>query len=299
MTLYCKKILTHTLDKIDGDVSVELQNLINENNSIHLPAGVYEIHNTIVLNKNNFTLTGESGTILRKTADVHLLEIHGNNNKIDTIQFDGNSKNYSVVFLNGNNNVINHCKFYNSLSHGLCIDGQLNVTSYNEVNGCYMYDNEHIGLAQHKGSNTRITNNLIFNNGWEGLTIDIQSHDTIVDSNKLFGNCWRDGGGEGAIGIDDSNNNIISNNIIDGPHRDNSLLGGITFANNIGNCERNVIIGNVIKNTRGYPIFIRNKNGITANYNVINSNVCFGNNLTIIKLDDGCVGNIIEHNLVN
>lgn len=27
-----------------------------------------------MLNKDNFTLTGESGTILRKTDDVHLLE---------------------------------------------------------------------------------------------------------------------------------------------------------------------------------------------------------------------------------
>lgn len=302
------------------DDSNAIQNLLDTESKLYFPKGVYLISKTLMITRDKIDIIGEEGSVIKNITPVHILEIHSENCNIQQIEFDGNrtafSKSYSNVYITGNYNTIDKCKIYNSGSHGLCIDGQkhdpiihIHDCKWNEVSSCKIFNNQQIGLSHNKGSNNRLVNNLIYNNGWEGITLDHDADSIIVSQNRLYMNMQlinNDWGGVGQIGIDRTKNSVISSNIITGENQKNKGTGGITFQNNYGKSEYNLVIGNIITDTKGWGILLRNnKNGAfntggqekTCNYNIITNNILKNHKLGNVSIEYGNLGNIYKNNI--
>ena len=260
-------------------------------------SSVYTLSKTIYLNKPGISLIGENGTIFKRTSYYHILEVNSNNCEIKNINFDGNkqsiSRAFSAVCIYGSNNAFVNCEIYNSNSHGLCIDGQKSSASFNEITECTIYNNNHIGISHNTGNNTRITNNLVYDNGYEGITLDNKSDYVIVTSNRIHSNK----GGVSQIGIDFTKFSIINNNIISGTEK--TTLGGICFKNNLGNSDRNIVSGNVIDGSSKWGIQLSNNSGFTTQNCIITDNIISNHQLGNILIENNNYGNICKNNKVD
>jgi hypothetical protein len=96
------------------------------------------------------------------------------------------------------------------------------------------------------------------------------------------------------MGIDGTDLCIISNNVVTGT---GSSLSGITFQNNLGPSNLNVVSGNVFDSNAGYALWLKTNTGGSCLSNVVSGNV-FRNNNTLgsVKVGSGCQGNAFSGN---
>jgi hypothetical protein len=196
-----------------------------------------------------------------------------------------------VIWVEGDNTVIENCRIENGNSHGILFSTAGNPVS-NVVDGCTVLNCDEVGIAHDGGTDNRIVNSSVSGCGFEGLTLDQSSFRCVVDGNRFNANCQS--GGVGAIGVDGTDLCIISNNIIAGTQ---SGLSGITFQNNLGPSNSNVISGNVFDANGGYGIELKTNTGGSCDSNTITGNIFrTTNTLGSVFVGSGCQGNAFAGN---
>lgn len=242
------------------------QTLINQATSgdiIILRTGSHYVNEPIrlPLGKDGITIRGEAGVVVRKAPNSYnaaAFEITGNNNTIDLIELDGGNLPEAGIIIYGQRNTISNSSVHNcgsaaALGAGILLHNSGNpVCAFNTVIGCKVYYNYMVGISQNGHSDGIIRDNQIYENGAEGLTVDIKSHNCYVYNNWIHLNNT-DNRGVGGVGVDDSNGARIDNNTIDYTH----YKSGLTFQNNIGGCDGVIVSNNHINNNDGYGILER------------------------------------------
>jgi parallel beta-helix repeat protein len=209
------------------DQTALFQSLINQSVSgdrIVVQAGNHYLVGTVVVNKTGLTISGDSGNAVRKSGNVSCIDLTAGSTTINGLYIDGGNRPEPCMrLLNCNGNSILNSTFRNSGHSGLLI----HHSNLNNIQGCKAYYNYFVGISQYGSSDNTIQWCQMYENGAEGLTIDVGSHNSRVHHNWIHKNNlpFR---GVGGIGIDASNGAWIYNNTIDFNGRD-----GIKFQNNI------------------------------------------------------------------
>ncbi len=232
-----------------GDVVVLRAGSHYVNTPIRLPAG-----------KDGIIIRGESGAVVRKSPNSYnaaAFEITGNGNTIDLLELDGgNLPEAGIIIYSQHNTVSNslvhNCGSATALGAGILLDGGHTVCAFNTVIGCKVYYNYMVGVSQYAHSDGTVRDNQIYENGAEGLTVDIRSHNNLIANNYIHLNNTGDRG-VGGVGTDDANGNRFDGNTIDFTH----FRSGLTFQNNIGGCDGVSVTNNHINNNDGYGILER------------------------------------------
>lgn len=213
------------------------------------------------LGKNGITIRGEQGAVLRKAPNAYnaaAFEITGNNNTIDLVELDGGNLPEAGILIYGQHNTVSNSSVHNcgsaaALGAGILLHNSGNpVCAFNTVIGCKVYYNYMVGISQNGHSDGTIRDNQIYENGAEGLTVDINSHNGYVYNNWIHLNNT-DNRGVGGVGTDASNGTRFDSNTIDFTH----FKSGLTFQNNIGGCDGVTVSHNHINNNDGYGILER------------------------------------------
>ena len=216
---------------------------------IRLPAG-----------KDGITIRGEQGAVVRKAPNSYnaaAFEITGNNNTLDLLDLDGGNLPEAGIIIYGQHNTVSNSSVHNcgsaaALGAGILLDGGQTVCAFNTVIGCKVYYNYMVGVSQNRHSDGTIRDNQIYENGAEGLTVDIYSHNGYVYNNYIHLNNT-DNRGVGGIGTDATNGTRFDNNTVDFTH----FKSGLTFQNNIGGCDGVIVTNNRFDNNDGYGILER------------------------------------------
>jgi parallel beta-helix repeat protein len=195
--------------------------------------------------------------------------------------------------------MVHGCLVHHSSGHGIAFDGTVVGSFQNTVSECKVYNCGYIGISQYKAVANRIINNHIYYNDLEGVTIDVYSHKCIVSNNYIDNNCVV--GGVGGIGIDASDESIITGNHID--YTKNGLPG-IRTQNNIGSSQRNIISNNTIRGNSGGGIDLFNGTAelvyAGAAGNIVTGNVCVDNSEFGIRISSiECTHNLVSTNMLH
>ena len=246
--------------------SAAFQSLVNQSvdgDIIILRTGSHYVTTPISLpiGKNGITIRGESGAVIRKAPNsfaAAAIEIRGNRNIIDLVELDGGNLPEAGIIIYGQRNTISNSKIHNcgtsaAKGAGILIHNTGSpVCAFNVVRGCSVYYNYMVGISQNGHSDGTIRDNRIYENGAEGLTIDLLSHNNLTENNTINDNNTANRG-VGGIGTDQANGNRIINNTI----RDTRFKSGLTFQNNIGGCDGTIVTGNHFYNNAMYGILQR------------------------------------------
>ncbi|MGN8057707.1 right-handed parallel beta-helix repeat-containing protein [Pedobacter sp. 22163] len=265
--------------------SADFQSLINgavAGDLIILRTGSHYVTTGIKLpsGKNYIVIRGEAGAVIRKapnTSPVAAITITGNHNTIDQVELDGGNLPEGGILIYGQSNTISNSKIHNcgnstSKGAGITLHNLGSpVCALNSVIGCSVYYNYMVGVSQHGHSDATIRNNRIYENGAEGLTIDILSHNGYVYQNTIDKNN-KYNRGVGGIGIDDSNGNRVDDNTVSNTY----YRSGITFQNNIGGCDGTIVSNNHLTSNAAYGILQRFTDYSNTN-TAITGNIYSGN----------------------
>lgn len=246
--------------------STQFQDLVNQavaGDIIILRTGSHYVTTPISfpVGKNGITVRGEDGAVIRKAPNSFNaagIEISGNNNIIDHIELDGGNLPEAGILIYGQSNTISNSQIHNcgtsaARGAGILLHNSGNpVCALNTIIGCKVYYNYMVGISQNGHSDGVIRDNQVYENGAEGITIDIRSHNNDVINNWVHKNNTQNRG-VGGIGIDFSNGNLLDGNTIDYT----VYKSGVTFQNNIGGCDGTIIRNNRINYNAQYGILER------------------------------------------
>jgi hypothetical protein len=218
--------VTRYLPASTFDQTAAFQALINQSvagDIIILRSGDHFLSGTVIINKNNITVRGENGNIVRKSGNVSCIDLTGSYVVFDNVYIDSGNRPEPCMRVYGNYNNILNSTFRNSGNSGLLIHG----CHHNNIQGCKAFYNFMVGISQWAHSDGTVRDCQMYENGAEGLTIDGATHNNRVFNNWIHLNN-RQHRGVGGIGIDDSDGAWIYNNTID-----YNGASGITFQNNL------------------------------------------------------------------
>lgn len=229
---------------------------------IILRAGSHYVTTPIQLlqGKNNITIRGEQGAVVRKAQNSYnaaAFEITGNYNSIDLIELDGGNLPEAGIIIYGQHNTVSNSSVHNcgnsaAVGAGILLDGGHTVCALNTVIGCKVYYNYMVGVSNSRHTDGTIRDNQIYENGAEGLTMDIYSHNGYVYNNWVHLNNTGNRG-VGGIGTDATNGTRFDSNTVDYTH----FKSGLTFQNNVGGCDGVIVSNNHFNNNDGYGILER------------------------------------------
>lgn len=241
------------------------QSLVNQAQAgdiIILRAGSHYVTTPIQLaaGKSSITIRGEAGAVVRKATNSYnaaAFEITGNYNTIDLIELDGGNLPEAGIIIYGQHNTVSNSNVHNcgnsaAVGAGILLDGGHTVCALNTVIGCKVYYNYMVGVSNSRHTNGTIRDNQIYENGAEGLTVDIYSHNGYVYHNWVHLNNTGNRG-VGGIGTDATNGTRFDSNVVDYTH----YKSGLTFQNNIGGCDGVIVSNNHFNNNDGYGILER------------------------------------------
>lgn len=239
--------------------------IFEKGGSIMFREGLYLISSTLTFSHSNSIIKSSGGVILEAafSTDDAILHISGDNCTISGIEFKGKNNNTSCISIQGNNNVVDACKF--SIGNGInLITGSFNKFTNNTFNTGATA----IYLRGDTGSS--LGNTIIGNSIMEYfLGINIESGTGVVNSN-----------------------NVVSGNVI------YNCFSGIKLTNLLQahNSKYNVITNNTVMRGTGltsdylYEQYtIRVEKG---SFNVITNNILPGRDI-----DDNGIGNTINDNI--
>jgi hypothetical protein len=257
------KVIGNTKKKVTGvtyyqsapSYNSAFQALINAaspGDEIVLRTGSHYVTTPITLQgKNNITIRGEDGAVIRKASSSGVVGIliWSDYNTIHHLELDGGGLPESGIMIYGGHNNITDCKIHNCGNAGILLHmGAGPVCSFNKIEGCKIYYNSHVGISQSGHCDGNISWCQIYENGYEGITVDNGSHNNVIASNEVRNN--NTACAVGGIGLDNSNGtDIINNNI-----HHNACRSGITFQNNIGGCDGTYVGNNIIAYNARYGI---------------------------------------------
>ena len=288
---------------IDDNIQIQkaIDNLSPTGGTIYLESGQYHFSNDVVINnRSSITLIGSGpGTIINNNDQTSIVIENSNRITIQNISMRvGN-----IVVLSSSYCVFDNLDVRNTLDAGILLDGQASGASFNVVKNSLFIGNGGVGISQNKVLDSKILNNTMDGNGLEGLTIDNESHRCIVSGNRILNNK----GGVGQVGIDYSDLCSITNNIITYETYDDNIINnpnlpalpGITFQNNLGVTNYNVISNNIIIDNPNGGILLNDNSGYGCNSNILNSNIFRSNRVFAIKIAGAnSADNIVTSNIL-
>jgi hypothetical protein len=340
--------LSNSEEAAAADDTAYLNTLLRNGGMILLEPRTYFISGDLVVAIDESNLIGSGRTVIQKTRACQIV-ITANRCLVEGVTVEGNHQAGSGFFISGSFNSIVRCWSQNNdggpppqAAHGFFVNGSFNsilgcgsqnnqgigfgfdggylgsgddLTStsckFNEIRNCFAMRNRDIGISQYRHWDGRIVGNACFDNGLEGITVDVWSLRNLVMGNSLQNNCWR--GGVGAIGMDFADLNRITNNFVEqqrgGPSDSRS---GITLQNNIGQSNYNIIAQNIIVNPSDGIVLKASWHNTspnprdvslqpaprTSNNNLVIDNIIRGAGSAGVVQEPGCVGNDIRGNKV-
>jgi Right handed beta helix region len=251
-----------------------LNQALAENNHIIIPPGDFLLTEEVQLPRDGITIEGAGARATRlicaPTMTGHGIFLRNRNDcTLRGFSIDGNAAGRGLtaksalqnIIITGSRNLIEDVESLNAPEFGILLDGILIAPTYRTiVRGCFIRDNGGTGMALGRAGFTKIIGNIFQNNGYENLTIDIQSHGTIVMANHFF----RHRGGCGNIGWDDSDVSQFIGNFIDSEHTTDPTEGdrnGICINSQVGTTAGSIIANNTILNCKDYGIILRDRTG--------------------------------------
>lgn len=192
----------------------------------------------VFLKMPTYSSTSANSSYSPTTANVSIV-IDGSYCTIANIDINGNHVYGANVFITGNHNTLENVISYNGggpggqvslfclkdifidifvFKKGLNIDGSSATPteaagSYNTLSKCQVFNNEGIGISQSHATYSMVSNCICWGNGNEGITVDNDSFQCIVESCMLIDNALTHGG-RGQIGTDSCVGVTISGNNI-------------------------------------------------------------------------------------
>lgn len=266
---------------------------------IYFPSGTYKVTSQINIAGTYIHLLGDYGASIKRFGAFSIFKITGSYNRVEDLHLDGNKASYpyptysrsAVLWIQGDFNTVEGCLIDNSNSHGVLFS-TAGAPDSNLVDGNIILNCDEVGIAHDGGTDNRIVSNHIAGCKYEAITLDQASYRCVVDGNRINANC--SAGGVGSIGVDGTDLCVISNNVITGT---GSGLSGITFQNNLGGSNLNIIDGNVLDSNGGYGIELKTGTGGSCSNNTITGNILRSNNtLGSIKIGSGCQANVLRGN---
>ncbi len=209
-----------------SDQTALFQSLVNQSvsgDTIVVQSGDHYLSGTVNANKNGITIRGDNGNVIRKSGNVSCIDLNSTSSTYDNIYIDGGNRPEPDMRVFGSANLIINSTFRNSGHSGLLIDH----CNHNVIQGCKAYYNYIVGISQFAHSDGTVRDCQMYENGAEGLTIDVGTHNCQVFNNWIHLNN-KAHRGVGGIGIDASNGAQIHNNTID-----YNGFDGIKFQNNV------------------------------------------------------------------
>ena len=230
------------------------------------------IHGTIINN-----------TVYNNNGDGIRLEPSANNNLIvNNTAYNNNWK--GIRLHTASNNIVVNNTVYNNGEDGIWIGNTSNnntiignivrdnpngivitlddptypASEYNIIDSNIVFNNRWPGIRLSKSKNATVSNNIVRDNGENGISLNDQSVNNLISNNIVNNN-----GGNGIALGDQSVNNLIYNNRI----YTNNVAGIMTTA--IG---YNVISTNLIYDINMWAIYIGESNDITISNNIIRDN---------------------------
>ena len=265
--------------------------------TVVFPNGEYKVTAPTTLSANQIWLKGDLNARIKRYGAFEIFNVTGSYNKISDLQLMGNKASYpfpansraAIVIVQGDFNIASDCQIEEGNSHGILFRTggapQFNLAQGNIVLNC-----DEVGIAHDGGVDNRILGNHVSGCGFEGVTLDQSSLRCIVDGNRLNANCQV--GGVGSIGIDWTDLCVVSNNVITGT---GAGLSGITFQNNLGPSNFNVITGNVFDVNAAYGVHMKTNAGGSCSDNVVSGNMFRTSGS--IKIESGCQRNTLSGNV--
>ncbi|HZT42954.1 MAG TPA: NosD domain-containing protein [Chthonomonadaceae bacterium] len=290
----------------------DLNTLLKAGGVVQLEPTTYQISNDLIIGVDGTCLLGCGGAVIQKTAVCQVL-ITASWCHIESVKLDGNGFDGAGFFITGSFNSILRCRSERNNGHGFAFDGGhllpgddlASHCKFNEIKSCFSIGNGGIGISEYHHWDGRIIDNACFDNGLEGITVDVWSLRNLIMGNSLQHNCKT--GGVGAIGMDYADLNRVTNNFIEQA----SDVPGITLQNNIGQSNYNIISNNVIVNPtigillkantagppdpRDKPLQLSPR---TSNHNMVADNIVRGATGLEVQQEGGCIGNDIRGNML-
>jgi hypothetical protein len=234
--------------------------------TISLLPGIHKITYGITINKRIF-LTGPAGGVTTTFIDKYnttsqdiagiVIPVGINGVSLQSFTLRGRNVGGPGILMYSNSNVLTDVRVFNC---GVDNDTQrrsniiMQGSNLNTFNSVWSNNSSWVGFSQ-SGSSDNVFNSCVAdNNGAEGLTIDVGSHNARWWYGHLNGNNNRSRG-VGGVGIDGSNGAWVRGAQIDGTAGGQS---GITFQNNVGPDDGCIIRDNTISNSADYGIRLRN-----------------------------------------
>jgi len=240
----------YVCDGTDDDVEIQaaIDSLPASGGRVLLLEGTYVLGSSLNILKSNVSLEGQgNGTVIKGAiSNSYIIVGDGSttlyNIKISNLRIDGTDQTsgHGIYFRGGSankitNSVVYNCLIENCVSYGI----YLYYSDNNIVTNNYCYS-QNTGIRLDYSTNNIINGNNFKNNSVDGIGIYNNSN-----NNTIIGNYC-----ENRIRLYYSDNNVISNNIID------SAGTGI-----YSECNNNLYIGNVLRNCTT-PFNIQEPNGL-------------------------------------
>lgn len=276
-----------------ADDTAAIVQCLNDGNYIKVlrRGATYKVNFLGEITNTSFMLLGNGATLsLINGNSVTILYIVGWNTDVRDISiydltFDGNkgttASQFPVIRLaSGNGHIcenitLERCKIINSQGYGIGVYNDLSnpgIMKDINISHCKIHDVGGVGIAT-TNAQVRYCYNEIDKTGAEGITLDNNSYESVIEGNII--SHYGHGGG---IGIDGANNCVVTSNMVDGT--DNTALpdyqNGISINTGFADSQNLMIIGNeLVNNNIGISFGTPNHVGL----NVVKSGSICGNDL--------------------
>jgi mannuronan 5-epimerase len=230
-------------------------------------------------NKNDYALSDTNGTIPRS----YILVNNGNgttnitNSELAYLGYNY-PRSFGLTYYTGAGSIIKNNKIHD-LWYGFYSDGFANGAYNITIEGNNFYNNTLYGIDPHSGTHDMIIrNNIVHDNGRQGIICSIDCYNIIIDSNRVFNNT-----SDGIVIHNNVTNSTIRNNIIydnkedqiwlrklanNNSVFDNSINGGLNGIRVSEGSANNEISNNTITNS--YLAGIRIENDTRNNHLALN-----------------------------
>lgn len=216
----------YVCDGTNDDVTIQTAiNSLQSGGKVQLMEGNYDIRATILI-PGNTTLQGIHGcTVLTCPSAVGLegskvikeQTVNTGNIVIKDIVIDGTDHAAYLIYLSDvYSSLVSNVETRNAIEHGIQINtssvGDGSPAKYNEISSCVSHDNARTGILLGGPTRTIVTNNFVYNNGYEapyygGIWCDNRASKGLITNNIIH----RNGHGIALLGTTDF---VVAQNII-------------------------------------------------------------------------------------
>ncbi|MFX1508255.1 MAG: right-handed parallel beta-helix repeat-containing protein, partial [Promethearchaeota archaeon] len=273
--------------------------------------------NNITIDSNTIYNTGASGLSINTAYDIKVLnnQFYENNYALHTYLFNESLISGNIIYNHSNQGMrfwtcITNTIFNNTIDNigedgiGLHSEANNNSIINNTISSCDL-----MGIRIEESVDNRIINNTAINNSEDGLWLG-NSNLSYIEGNKITENGYSSNPGGNGIFLNQSDDNIISNNTVF-----NNSLNGIylygsdnnTISNNevfynhedgiaLNTSDENRLLNNTVHhnglNPGGNGIFLD-----PSNHNTIANNTIYSNGEHGIFLQNSAYNDIEENNI--